>query len=212
MPPDDDSSPHFEVPHAPSTRMDGMEVPGDESAWYCVRTLTKREHFASAYLREIEGVDVFCPRLRYRKATRRGKVWWVEALFPGYLLARFDLPELGRAVRYAPGVSGLVHFREKVPKVSDAFVEELRRELARNADPDRPETITVQPVISPGDEVEVAHGPLQGFRGPIIEVLPGAERVRILLEFLGGDKPIDVDLFSIILPGRPRPQSHEPTE
>jgi len=202
---DDDSFPHFEAPRDLSTGMDGMRGPDDPIAWYCVRTLTKREHYAAAYLREIEGVEVFCPRLRYRKATRRGKVWWVEALFPGYLLARFDLSELGRAVRYAPGVSGLVHFREKVPKVSDAFVDELRRELVLNADPDRPETITVQPVIAPGDEVEVAHGPLQGFRGPIIEILPGAERVRILLEFLGGDKPIDVDLFSIILPGRPKP-------
>lgn len=177
----------------------------DEPAWYCVRTPTKREHFAAAYLREIEGVEVFCPRLRYRKATRRGKVWWVEALFPGYLLARFDMPERGRAVRYAPGVSGLVHFREKVPRVPEDFVEELRKELARHPDPDRPETITVQPTLEVGEEVEVAHGPFQGFRGPVVEILPGPERVRILLEFLGGDKPVEMDLFSIILPSRPMP-------
>jgi transcriptional antiterminator RfaH len=202
---DDDSLLQFDEPEAPAAIGQRAEASDPDLAWYCVRTPTKREHFAAAFLREIEGVEVFSPRLRYRKATRRGKVWWVEALFPGYVLARFNLIEMSRAVRYAPGVSGLVHFREKVPKVSDAFVEELRRELALNPDPERPETITVQPSLSVGDEVEIAHGPLQGFRGPIIHVLPGSERVRILLEFLGGDKPIDVDLFSIILPKRPTP-------
>jgi len=202
---DDDTFLQIEEPPAASIRPRRVGADDGELAWYCVRTPTKREHFAAAYLREIEGVEVFCPRLRYRKATRRGKVWWIEALFPGYLLARFDFIGLSRAVRYAPGVSGLVHFREKVPKVSDAFVDELRRELALNPDPDRPETITVQPSIALGDEVEVAHGPLQGFRGPVVEVLPGNERVRILLEFLGGDKPVNVDLFSIILPKRPKP-------
>ena len=39
--------------------------------WYCVRTQTKREHIAAGHLRELEGVEVFCPRLKYRKATRR---------------------------------------------------------------------------------------------------------------------------------------------
>ena len=50
-----------------------------EPAWYCLKTQTKREAIAAAHLRELEGVEVFCPMLRYRKATRRGKVWWVEA-------------------------------------------------------------------------------------------------------------------------------------
>lgn len=182
-----------------------VEPTTDGPAWYCIRTPTKREHIAAATLRELEGVEVLCPRLRYRKATRRGKVWWVEALFPGYLLARFVLNEQGRAVRYSQGVRGLVHFRDKVPPVPESFVRELRRELERDPDASRSETITVQHAITPGDEIEVAHGPLRGFRGPVIAVLPGAERVRVLLEFLGGEKPIELDLFSILIPGRPRP-------
>lgn len=174
-------------------------------AWYCIRAPTKREHIAAATLRELEGVEVLCPRLRYRKATRRGRVWWIEALFPGYLLARFVLTEQGRAVRYAQGVRGLVHFRDKVPAVPEAFVTELRRELERDPESALTETITVQHAITPGDEIEVANGPLRGFRGPVLEVLPGAERVRVLLEFLGGEKPIEIDLFSVLIPGRPRP-------
>jgi transcriptional antiterminator RfaH len=188
--------------------MTEREIISDEEAaihpaWYCVRTPTKREHIAAARLRELEGVEVLCPRLRYRKATRRGKIWWVEALFPGYLLARFDLTHMGRAVRYAQGVRGLVSFRDQVPEVPEEFVRELEREIRERCEDGPAETVTVHPSVEPGEEVEVAHGPFQGFRGPVTRVLSGAERVRVLLEFLGGEREVDFDLFSILLPGRP---------
>jgi len=173
-------------------------------AWFCVRTQTKREHIAAEHLREVEGVEVFCPRLRYRKATRRGKIWWVEPLFPGYLLAKFQLVEMERAVTYCPGVRGLVRFGAERPAVPDSFVEALRQEV-RNRSEDDEELFSVSPVIEIGDEVEIAHGPLQGMRGTIVSVAPATERVKILLEFLGQAQAVNVDLFSLLLPRRPVP-------
>ena len=105
----------------------------EEAAWYCLRTQPKREHIAAASLREIGEIEVVCPRLRYKKVTRRGKIWWMEPLFPGYLLARFILEEKHRAVSYAAGVSGILRFGESVPTVAPDFIEELRAELAREA-------------------------------------------------------------------------------
>jgi len=187
-----------------SDRRTSEGEPESRIAWYCVRTPTKREHIAAARLRELEGVEVLCPRLRYRKATRRGKIWWVEALFPGYLLARFDLVHMGRAVRYAQGVRGLVCFRDQVPAVPEQFVSELQREIRERSEEGAPETVTVHPSVEAGEEVEVAQGPLRGFRGPVVHVLPGAERVRVLLEFLGSEREVDFDLFAVLLPGRPQ--------
>jgi transcriptional antiterminator RfaH len=172
--------------------------------WFCVRTQTKREHIAAGHLRELEGIEVFCPRLRYRKATRRGKIWWVEPLFPGYLLAKFNLMEMERAVTFCQGVRGLVKFGSIIPSVAESFVETLRNEVRNRADEDE-ELFSVSPVIEAGDEVEIAHGPLQGMRGTIVSVAPAAERVKILLEFLGQPQAVDVDLFSILLPRRPTP-------
>lgn len=172
--------------------------------WFCVRTQTKREHIAANHLRELDGVEVFCPRLRYRKATRRGKIWWMEPLFPGYLLARFNLSEMERAVTFCQGVRGLVRFGAEIPPVPGAFVESLRGEI-RNRPEGDDELLSVAPVIQIGDEVELAHGPLQGMRGTIVSVAPAAERVKILLDFLGQPQAVDVDLFSILLPRRPLP-------
>jgi len=172
--------------------------------WFCVRTQTKREHIAAGHLREVAGVEVFCPRLRYRKATRRGKIWWVEPLFPGYVLAKFKLDEMERAVTFCQGVRGLVRFGAIIPAVPESFVESLRQDV-RNRSEDDEELFSVSPVIEIGDEVEIAHGPLQGMRGTIISVAPAAERVKILLEFLGQPQAVNVDLFSILLPRRPTP-------
>lgn len=171
-------------------------------AWYCVKTQTKREAIAATHLRELEGVEIFCPMLRYRKATRRGKVWWVEAFFPGYLLARFDLERDERAVKYCQGVRGLVHFGDFVPSVPEEFVVSLREEVARQGEK---EVITVAPRITAGEEVELAHGPLGGAKGTVVEVLPARERVRVLLEFLGREQIIEVDLFTLLLPRKPLP-------
>jgi transcriptional antiterminator RfaH len=172
--------------------------------WFCVRTQTKREHIAAGHLRELEGVEVFCPRLRYRKATRRGKVWWIEPLFPGYVLAKFDIANMERAVTFCQGIRGLVRFGSEVPAVPDDFVESLRNEVMGRSE-ENDELFSVAPVIEAGDEVEIAHGPLQGMRGTIVAVAPAAERVKVLLEFLGSPHAVDVDLFSILLPRRPTP-------
>ena len=174
--------------------------------WFCVRCQTKREHIAAGHLRELEGVEVFCPRLRYRKATRRGKIWWVEPMFPGYVLAKFNMAEMERAVTYAQGVRGLVKFGSEIPAVPASFVEAIRHEIRNRKDADQDELITLSPTLELGDEVEVAHGPFQGMQGTVITVPSATERVKILLEFLGQPQTVDMDLFSILLPRRPTPK------
>src|SRR5436190_16891298 len=60
-----------------------------EPVWFCLKTQPKREHLAATALRRQFGVECFSPRLRFRKMTQRGPVWFVEAMFPGYLFAKF---------------------------------------------------------------------------------------------------------------------------
>jgi len=174
-----------------------MEEP--KSAWYVVRSQVKREKLAAQSLRRLEGVEVFLPRLRYQKTTRRGRVWWVEALFPGYLLAKFERVEMSRAVTYAQGVSRIVGFGSQLPEVPEKFVEELRKEVAKHQNDE--EEIVVDWSVKEGDEVEVAEGPFKGLQGEVVKVRSGDERVSLLLEFLGEMKPVEMSLYSLILEG-----------
>ena len=181
-----------------------MIAPHSSIQWYCVRTQVKREQIAAEHLRRLVGVEVFSPRLRYRKVTARGRIWWVEPLFPGYVMARFNLEAMKRQVNHCTGVSGLVHFGSDIPFIPDSTIETLRKEVLKHSEA---ETLTTAPTIVIGDEVKVAEGPLRGMNGIVLDVSPATERVNVLLEFLGETQPVELDLFSLLLPRKPLPFS-----
>jgi transcriptional antiterminator RfaH len=154
------------------------QMPSSLYCWMCVRTQPKREHIAAGQLELLGGVEVFAPRIRFRRRTPRGKVWFEESLFPGYIFARFDWPML-RAVSGAVGVRGLVRFAGECAVVPDAMIEMLRA--------DGTETVVIpdEPSVKAGDEAVVAEGALMGLRAVITQVMPGGERVKILLDMMG---------------------------
>jgi transcriptional antiterminator RfaH len=69
--------------------------------------------------------------LRFRKATRRGAVWFVEPMFPGYLFAEFTYSLVHRAVEHASGVHGIVHFGDYLATIKPAVVAALQGESCR---------------------------------------------------------------------------------
>src|SRR5207302_5736972 len=148
--------------------------------WYCLRSHPKREHFAAANLRQIEGVECYCPRIRLQRSTRRGLAWFTEALFPNYLFARFNLREMHAQIRHCKSVAGILRFGERYPEVADSAIEDLRSVMHDN------ELRTVEYAVAEGDDVDIVSGPLRGSTGTVTRVLPARERVKVLLEFLGG--------------------------
>ncbi len=173
----------------------------EESCWFVLRAQTKREHIAAKILSDVEGVEVFCPRIKFKKATRRGKVNWVEPLFPGYFFAKFLYPESYRQVTASHGVTGILGFGNEVPHLSEAIVENIREQARAHSDDD---VIELKVSVEAGDEVEVADGPLEGISATVVEPMPASDRVRILIEILGNEQVVEVDLFSLILPKRPQ--------
>jgi len=161
------------------------------AAWYCVRTQPKREAVAASQI-AARGVEVFAPRIRFRRRTPRGRVWFEESLFPGYIFARFDF-EMFRAVSSAVGVRGLVRFAGECAVVPEAMIELLREEMASA------KTIVIQdePSVKVGDEAVVAEGSLMGLRAVITKVMPGGERVKILLDMMGTAIEAEVSLNTL---------------
>ena len=166
--------------------------------WFCVRTLPKHELVAATALRRQLSVDCCSPRLRYRKMTRRGTVWFVEAMFPGYLFAEFIYPELHRRVQYLPGVQGLVEFGDFVATIDASTIVALQQQAGID------ETVTVDPDIKVGQLVRITEGPLRGLEAVVTRVLPAKERIKVLLELLGGPVEAEVGAPRVLPVGRPR--------
>src|SRR5687767_8656942 len=85
-------------------------IHGGVPAWHGIRTHVKHEHIAEAHLRQIPGVEVFNPRLRLLRSTRRGRRWFTESLFPNYLFARFVQEAVLEKVNYTPAVKVVLRF------------------------------------------------------------------------------------------------------
>ena len=162
-------------------------------AWYCARTKPKHEHIAAANLRKNLGLEVFHPRLRVERATRRGVVRTVEPLFPCYIFIRCAIESSLNEVKYTTGINSFVRFGDKIPTVPDIVIEELQECF------DAEEPMTVNDRLSPGDEVVIGEGAFAGMRGFILRVLPARQRVQVLLDILGRHAPVEVDRHAVAL-------------
>jgi transcriptional antiterminator RfaH len=166
-----------------------------ERAWYCARTKPKHEHIAAANLSHQLGLEVFNPRLRIERSTRRGPVRAIEPLFPCYIFVR-AASSAWTDIRYVTGVSSLVHFGPRIATVPDSVIEALKDCFEEQ------EPLEVNDRVEAGDEVRISDGAFRGFEAIVLRTLPARRRVQILLDILGRPTLVEVDRDSIILENR----------
>jgi transcriptional antiterminator RfaH len=147
--------------------------------WYCVRSKPKKERMAAGSLASLHGLEVFCPQIRFQRKTVRGPVWFQEAMFPGYLFARFDLFEMKRAVSYAPGVLNIPTFDDRTVFVPDAVIESLQKDL------DAESVVEAVAPLEVGEETTILEGSMRGLKVKVIKLMPAQERVGVLMEMMG---------------------------
>lgn len=169
-----------------------MIAPPSNPAWFCVRSKPKHEHLAAAQLQEQAKIEIFVPRIRFRRSTRRGVAWVTEALFPCYLFARFDLSSELRRIQSARDVTKVVHFGNHWPVVPDDAIAQLR-EIVGTGD-----VRVIDPDLNPGDEVEIAGGAFHGLQAVVTRVIDGSRRVAVLLDFLGRQTMLDLDRVQVV--------------
>ena len=164
-------------------------------AWYCVRSQPKHEHIAAAHLRQEAEMEVYLPRIRFRRSTRGGPVWFTEPLFPSYLFVRFDLRAGLRQVHYTPGVSGVIRFGDHWPEIPNGVIGELRSAVGPDA------VQVVREELEPGDPVVISGGAFHDLRAVVTRVMTGRERVAVLLEFLGRQTAVELPASEVVPEG-----------
>ena len=155
--------------------------------WYCLHTEPKQENKVALLLQRELSLEVFAPRIRFRRMRAGQPLWATEALFPGYLFARFDDVEYRRQVNAIPGVTRVVRFGDRPIPVADSIMSELRALVRDN------ETVEVSADPQPGSEVVVVGGPMRGLRALVTRVMPARQRIAILLELLGNTREVEIE-------------------
>lgn len=145
------------------------------NAWYALHTKPNAEAQVARVLMA-RGFEIFLPLLPARKDDR------IRPLFPTYLFVRCDLSVVSvEALRWTPGLRRIVSFGDRPAVVPEAAIQLIREGLRAIEEagglPKHP--------FKPGDTVVIDSGPLAGLRGIFEGPVGPAERVRILIRFLG---------------------------
>jgi transcriptional antiterminator RfaH len=119
-------------------------------------------------------------------------VWFVEAMFPGYLFAKFVYSTQHRAVESSHGVQGILRFGQRLATLPEDTVIALQSKAGAE------EVVTVDSSPQIGQPVQLIEGPFQGLEVVVTQLLPARERIRVLLEFLGRSLEMEVPAGKVL--------------
>jgi transcriptional antiterminator RfaH len=164
--------------------------------WYVVHTKARQEMLAAGLLEQRLTAAVLLPQVRQRT---RGQMRSAP-LFPGYLFVELDLEHVeASAVNNTPGVIRLVAFGGVPKPVPGRVIAALQARLAElEAQGGLP-----QHPFKEGDRVRLKEGPLAGLEAVFVGPMRPAERVRVLLEFLGQEQEALVPVADLEAAGGP---------
>ena len=160
--------------------------------WFALKTKPRQEEKALANLQN-QGYTAYLPKLAVSK-HKRGRWQTVqETLFPGYLFVQLDLQTQNVApIRSTIGVSGLVRFGNKIVPIPDNVVELIQQhEQTGDAAPDPAAN------FKQGDKLTIVSGAFAGINA-VFQMPKSDERVMVLINILGGQKAIAVDLDQVV--------------
>src|SRR5437773_11598614 len=98
--------------------------------------------------------------------TNRGPVWFVEAMFPGYLFAKFVYSKQLRAVEASHGIRGIVHFGDRLATLPENVVAGLQSTAGAE------EVVTIDSSIKIGKSVQIIEVPFRGIEVVVTNLIP----------------------------------------
>lgn len=157
--------------------------------WFAVRTKPRRETLAKENLQR-QDFETYLPLIKLKKRKRNKWTNVIEPLFPCYAFVHVDPDQTNLApIRSTLGVTGLVRFGNALIPVPDNIIEFLKQ----TESPTTGLHDANKPLFQKGDKVEIMDGPFAGIEG-IFQMQKGEDRVMILIELLGRQNKVAVEL------------------
>lgn len=150
--------------------------------WYVLQTNRNKERVAQVALAQ-RGITTYLPRIVQWPRPPVGSA--IVPLFPGYLFVQLAVEQCAR-VSWTPGVKAFVSFGG-APAALDAQVIAFLRER-EGADG----LIVCGEPLPAARAVRIVRGPFRGLCAVVERALPALERVRVLMQLLERDTPVEL--------------------
>ena len=160
--------------------------------WYACRTRARAEKQTGRLLAS-RGIEAYLPLVQEVRqwADRKKRVEF--PLFPGYVLARFDLRNVHEVLQ-TPGLVTIVRNNGYPSPLADEEVESVRILVAGVNAGDG--TLKPWDYLEVGQEVIVAEGPFSGMRGVLVEQ---RRQARVAVGFSALGQAVTIELPREIL-------------
>lgn len=173
----------------------------NDGEWYVIRVISGTEENVRESLmqrREAFGLEnsileVFVPTHDSISVRAGGKkVKRKKNIFPGYILVRMVVTnESWYIVRNTPNVTGFLGAGTVPVAVRWEELEQLKWMLSEKSE-------EYKTNMEVWDFATIKHGPFEGSEGKIIEVNTTKWLVKIMINLLGRDTPVEVEFASIV--------------
>jgi len=159
-------------------------------SWYVVRTKAGDEHRASRNLLNQE-IETYLPLFRDYYYCNGKMIPKIKPLFPNYLFANFNLESHYYKVKWSRGVGLILGNREGPIPVSNKVVQAILDRIGKD------NLVELEDQIQRGDLIQITSGPLKDLTGIFEKRMSGKDRVRILLNLIGVDVPVQISKYQI---------------
>jgi transcription antitermination factor NusG len=156
--------------------------------WYAVRSKPRKE---DVVWRQIvsQGFEAYYPRIRVTPVNPRSRK--VKPYFPSYLFVNADLDLAGLSTfQWIPHSIGLVSFGGEPAVVPDQLIQAIQKRVGEVNSAGG----ELFDGLQAGEAIWIKEGPFRGYEAIFDARLPGSERVRVLIEFLGNKRKVALTL------------------
>lgn len=151
--------------------------------WFVIHTKPRDEYRVKNHFEgmEIETLLPLCENFQYSHG-RMCRV--INPLFSNYLFARLDLERHYYKVKWTRGVNRILGVGNEPTPISEMVIQMLKDRMGG--------TVKLLEDLREGDLVQITSGPLKDFIGVFQRRLSSGERVRILLNLIGAEVPVQI--------------------
>jgi transcription antitermination factor NusG len=115
----------------------------------------------------------------------------IKPLFPNYLFAKLDLGRHYYKVKWTRGVNRILGVGSEPIPVSEIVIQMLKDRMGDD------DTVKLLEDFQEGDLIQITSGTFKDFVGVFQRRLSSGERVRILLNFIGVEVPVQISRWQL---------------
>ena len=158
--------------------------------WYVIQTKPGNEYRAEKNLTGQE-IETFLPLLESYQYFDGRPLQKIKPLFPNYLFAKLDVDMHYYKVKWTRGVSNILGAGSGPVAISEKVIETIKARMGED------NLVKLDDGIKEGNIVQFTSGPFKDLMGVFDRKMSDGKRVRVLLNLIGVDVPVQVSRYQI---------------